>query len=404
MAKVLAELLDEPEVVVESVVKKLEHISGWASTDVRFLAEINNNVRSKLSELNLDPDDTTGPELYHALLVRFTRDAKNLNLSIEDLIAKISQAHKSYKVYVLKHSVAKEILRNHPPRKVMKMLNYRSVDSMLKRENISVIFALLSVLETSRWQNVFYKDLPKITPSDFETREVEIVNIPASRWKFFNVEQNAQAVPLLGSVNINSDFTDKMALAALITQKISELRATSALIKYQNVEHDFGKNLVDIVKGVHKDPFKISVLPISWHAVFHHYGLRTEAEHTEFFGPHILHEDIKAHEILKMLGKVSPAFNWWQDLEYAAKKTGEGIVSFNLFDVISNLSNDYSQRNLDNFRYSLWHEFVNRYLAHPSVEQHFMQQLEPQTIPVNDLKANRESPEKEIARMVEVGI
>jgi hypothetical protein len=52
----------------------------------------------------------------------------------------------------------------------------------------------------------------------------------------------------------------------------------------------------------------------------------------------------------------------------------------------------------------LWHEFVNRYLAHPSVEQHFMQQLEPQTIPVNDLKTNQESPEKEIAKMVEVGI
>jgi hypothetical protein len=35
MSKKFAELLDEPEVVVESVIKKLEHISGWESTDVR---------------------------------------------------------------------------------------------------------------------------------------------------------------------------------------------------------------------------------------------------------------------------------------------------------------------------------------------------------------------------------
>jgi hypothetical protein len=44
MSKKLAELLDEPEVVVESVIKKLEHLSGWESTDVRLLAEISNKV------------------------------------------------------------------------------------------------------------------------------------------------------------------------------------------------------------------------------------------------------------------------------------------------------------------------------------------------------------------------
>jgi hypothetical protein len=70
MSKKLAELLDEPEVVVESVIKKLEHISGWESTDVRLLAEINNKVLAKHLELGLDPKDTTGPELYHALLAK----------------------------------------------------------------------------------------------------------------------------------------------------------------------------------------------------------------------------------------------------------------------------------------------------------------------------------------------
>jgi hypothetical protein len=404
MSKNLSQLLDEPEVVVESVVNKLEHISGWNGTDVRLLAGINNTARSKLSELKLDPDDTTGPELYHALLTKYAQDEASLGLNTQDIIEKIVHAHKDFQVYALKQSVARELLRSHPPRKVMKALGYRSVDSMLKREDISTIYALLPKLELTRWQNVFEKDLSKVTPSDFETRDVEIVDISPERWSYFNSGSCAHAVVLLGSVNVNSKAAGKMELASTVTQKINQLRATSALIKYRNVEPNFGKNLIDILKGAHQNPFKISILPISWQSIFHHYGLRSAAEHTEFFGPHLLHDDIKAHEPLKILAKISPAFRWWHDLEYVAKKTGEGIVSFNLADVVSNQKNQYEHRNLNNFRKSLWHEFVNRYLAHPTVEQHFMQQLEPQPIPAIDMQPNNENAEKDIAKMIEVGI
>jgi hypothetical protein len=51
----------------------------------------------------------------------------------------------------------------------------------------------------------------------------------------------------------------------------------------------------------------------------------------------------------------------------------------------------------------LWHEFLNRYFAHPSVEQHFMQKLETQTVPVLDLQPNS-SPEHNIRQMIEAGV
>jgi predicted nucleic acid-binding protein len=111
MSRVLSELLDEPEVVVESVIKKLEHMSGWESTDVRLLAEVNNRVRTKMSELGLDADDTTGHELFHALRAKLEKDEASINLPKDELIYAIAKAHKGYEVYALKNSVAKDLLR-----------------------------------------------------------------------------------------------------------------------------------------------------------------------------------------------------------------------------------------------------------------------------------------------------
>jgi hypothetical protein len=294
-------------------------------------------------------------------------------------------------------------LRNHPPRKLMKNLSYRSVESMLKRENICTLFAYLTEVESTRWLNVLWKDLAKITPSDFEVREVAIVAPDSKRTTVLKDDSITTAVPLLGAVIVNNMSGSKIGLSLSIANSVGDIRSTCAYIKLKNVEANFGKNLVDIIKEGAHDPLQVSRLPISWHAVFHYYGQRDAREHTEFFGPHLLHEDIKSHNSIKVLSKISPIFKWWEDLEYVAKKTEQGIVSFNLSDVVKSQGLDYKQRILDHFRVSLWHEFVNRYFVHPSVEQHFMQQLEPQTVPIADIPVQL-NPENEIRQMMEVGV
>jgi hypothetical protein len=403
MSKRLSEFLDEPEILVENAIKKLEHISGWESTDVRLLADINNTVRIKMADLGLDPDDTTGPELYHALLVKLGDIENSLNLTPEQLIEKISRAHSGYKVYALKHNVARDLLRSHPPRKLMKQLNYRSVDSMLKRENICSLYSVLFLIESPRWLNVFYKDLAKTTPSDFETQDISIVNTDPKYVIFFDEQPLSTCVALLGAVMVWPNAVSTVALGTYITKSINELRPVSAHIKLRNVEASFGKSLVDIIQNESGDPLKISHLPISWRMIFHHYGQRPVSEHTEFFGPHLLHEDIKAHEIIKSLSSVLPGLSWWQDLEYASVKTEQGVVSLNLLDIVDGQDLPYAQRSLGHGRSSLWHEFISRYLAHPSVEQHFMQQLEPQTVPITDIPA-MPTPENDIRQMIEAGV
>jgi hypothetical protein len=243
----------------------------------------------------------------------------------------------------------------------------------------------------------------KLTPSDFETQEIEIVKMTPKRWNEINDENVASTIPLLGSVAVWDTSVGSVSLALNVCQSINELRTISAHIKLKNVESNFGKNLVEILQSQKEHPFKISVLPITWHTIFNHYGQRTSSEHTEFFGPHMLHEDIKVHNPLKLLSKISPVFNWWQDLEYVAAKSAEGLVSLNLHDIVNSVGKNFDQRSLQHSRQSLWHEFLNRYFAYPSVEQHFMQKLETQTVPVLDLQPTS-SPDHDIRQMIEAGV
>jgi hypothetical protein len=62
-------------------------------------------------------------------------------LPANTIINQVSGVHKNYHVYSLKRNVAKELLRSHPPRRLMKQLSFRSVDSMLKRENVCELYA-----------------------------------------------------------------------------------------------------------------------------------------------------------------------------------------------------------------------------------------------------------------------
>jgi hypothetical protein len=402
MGRHLAELLGVPEALAELAVTKLEHLSGWQSADVRLLAEINNKVRFKTAELGLDPGDTTGAELYYALKAKQAEHENQLGLSTAQLVEQLSKAHKHHKVYALKRSVAKDLLQAQPPRHLMKQLNYRSVDSMLKRENIAALYAALPFAESSRWMNVFWKNLSKVSPSDFEAQQIEIIGIDAKRFKNIKSNDAVTAVEILGAVALWPSSLSSLNLAVQIEHAIGHSRAVCAYIKLKQVESNFGKNLVEILRGGSKDPLKIAHMPVSWRTIFQHYGKRTAAEHTEYFGPHLLHEDIKAHHPIKLLAKVSPVFKWWDGLEYAIKQADDGLVSLNLADVLAGHPHNYKRRSVTNAQGSLWHEFIDRYLDHPSVEQHFMGQLElePQTVSLADYLPTK-AEEDEIRQLME---
>ena len=189
MSKILAGLLDKPEEAVADAIDKLEAKAGYPSEDARLIANTSQQVRAKIVELGLDPHDTTSEELYHALIARFNSDADHLDKALDidtdtPLDAKIKKAIDLARhltigstSWSLKATTAKRILRQLPPKKLMKALSYRSVDSLLKRENPATLFIAAKLLESPTWQKNMAGKLSRLASTDFEMRPVQIVNL-----------------------------------------------------------------------------------------------------------------------------------------------------------------------------------------------------------------------------------
>jgi len=221
MSKRIANLLDQPERLITKTLATLEGKNGYPSHDARHLAETIQQARRKLADLNLDPDDTTAEELYHALLIKFERDSLAFDIDNNfhslDFEAKVTKAVNILKRdnllpqrWVLKSTAAKGLLRHHPPKHLMKMLSYRSIESMLKRESVAKLFVMANSIESSAWRKELLRNISKSDSTDFELRSVSIVGLEAggSSPLVYNDDIGAIAIFRTGA-------TDKMHLLSL---------------------------------------------------------------------------------------------------------------------------------------------------------------------------------------------
>jgi len=194
MCKVLADLLGIDDPLFSIGVHQLEQASGQPGVDVRLYSEIIRASHQKTRELGLDPRDTTAQELYHALIglvkkhdefLAHQLGAKNPG-DVHDLLPRIqsfvTHLDTPKQVWALKSSTAKRLLKATPPRKVMKQLGYRSIDSMLKRESTTELFVALRFVESPDWLRSFTKKYKNLSPRDFESRDVEFLYLDAKKW------------------------------------------------------------------------------------------------------------------------------------------------------------------------------------------------------------------------------
>jgi hypothetical protein len=272
----------------------------------------------------------------------------------------------------------------------MKQLNYRSVESMLKRENIAELYAVLEAVESPTWIKNFWKSVSKLSPSDFEPQKIELVEMPKGCWSSLNQNQ-ATHNPLLGTINVWPGTTSSMHLAVQVINSVQQLRSACAFIKLKQVQPDFGKQLVAALQNGLDHPSEVSHLPINWHTIFRHYGQRAKIDHTEFFGPHLLHEDIK---LVQSLVQVSPVFKWWEGLEHVLAQTKDGLVSFNLADLLqSQHATEFKNQKTENAHGAVWHEIVNRYMSYPAVEAWIMRKFSGEPVLVEDLPNAQPTPQ-----------
>jgi hypothetical protein len=399
MAHVLSKLLNAQEPLFSMEIQNLERMSGHASVDVQLIADIVQKARSRVKELGLDPEDTTDKELYHALqsLIKLhdaylakaigCRTDSDLDTQFKAIKEQLDYLKIPKSCWVIKQSVAKKILKAYPPKKVMKYLKYKSIDSMIKRESIYELYAACRFLETPAWQDKFIKSYKKLTPSDFELREIKILVLKKDRWSEASepyvrkMHSNITHLKELGGIiilpmNIQHLRGAVISILSLAVYYIGEIRSYSAFFKLHQVRPDFGSVIVDTIQ---KDPptrAKLGNKELHWRIIQRHFG-SSEHIQAELFEPHVQVEDLFWRKAEEVLYTIEPALKFWEHLDYVGSFQSENPVSFNMMDNAINYCNDLSfeKRTYSHLQQSLVNEMYLRYMKQSSVESVILEQL-----------------------------
>lgn len=401
MAKFLRDLLDAEEPLFSLALRQLEAASGRKAMDAKLIGDIQQSVADRMRKLKLDPIDTTGPELYSALkaLVKEHDNhlAKAIGASANDkpsvliplIKARVDATRIPKTCWVLKKSVARCMLRDTPPPNIMKHLSYRSIDSMLKHENLFEIYGALRFAESPEWLSAFNESYKHLTPSDFESRRIEIVPMPAERWAklcepfIHKKKHNITHLKELGVVLMLPITAEHMPgitiwATSLLFHYINEIRLYSSFFKLQQVKKDFA---AIFVKTLNADPGKAAVMAgqyVHWRVIQRYFGKLPSEQHPEIFQPHVQPEDLHWRRAEVEIRAIEPILDFWEDLDYVALMYDGRPLTFNMMDVAASYCNDtpYEEREVYHFRESLWNEIFIRYMGQKTLEEQILAQLD----------------------------
>lgn len=408
MTRALSELLGAKEPEFRLGLRQLEQAGGAPSADIRLSSELQQAVQAALVELGLDPRDTTGPELYSALMARAKQDNDvvrellgagtndaDLTLKIQRLLLKIEGPKKAF---ALKSSVAKRILKKNPPKKAMKQLGYRSVDSMLKHESVAQLYAAAAITETTSWHRQLLQSYKTLGATDFESRDITIVAPLNKRWEKLalgyvgDVKQNIMNFKELGAVvllPLPAQTVEGAALAItlLTLHAVNDIRLNSAYLKLHQVRPDFGTLLMETARS---DPYTQASLlgeRLPWKLIHRFFASSDEAYNAELFEPHVQPEDLKWQPAENALASLHDRLEFWGRGAHLALLDHGSPVSLNFTDVVLNFCNKlpYEQRIVHYFRDHLWHELMLRYLHQGNLEQVLHEQLGDELVDTAEL-------------------
>lgn len=415
MAKVLRDLLDAEEPIFSLSLQQLERASGHAGTDSRLIGTISQKMRAAVKHIGLDDHDSTDKEIYGAMLAQIERDnlrvtkliggsdPDDVTTNIPLIVKAVESMNINRRCWVLKRSVAKRLLASMPPKKLMAQLGYRSVESMIKHENIDEVYTALRFSEGPEWLNTYDELFKTVTPSDFEERDISIVVMDHDKYvdlaehfvqkKFHNITHTKE-MGVIVVVPMKKDRMKGITLKSLplIFHYINEIRLYSAFFKLKQVNKDFGKTVVETLIADPGTAAQMSGQYVHWRVIQRYFGKMKDERHPEAFEPHVQPEDLHWRRAEENLALLDPEMKFWVDLDYVGSLASDGQpLTFNMMDVSLAYSNgeNYENRYYYHFRESLWNEIFMRYMGHKNLEDQILNQLDNDMIAPETLKASK---------------
>lgn len=355
--------------------------------DVQLLGDIAQKSALLKKALRLDPQDTTSYELYVGLRQMVVKDNERVAKAIgiqhpnavseaTPLIVKALHAvYPDHTVYVPKLTVIKGILKKNNPTAVMKLLHYRSIDSMLKHESPSRMLTLARYLESDAWNQRHRDLLRSLTPQDFELRPIDIVwldkavlveaLVPTrSRHHLVLHAKEAGCVAIAPSAEkVINGYT--IRTLSLMIHYLQEVQYISTYAKTMATDSSFGALYADAIVHATDAHFELSGHPAHWRAL--HKAVE-RAQIADVFPPHIEDKEWNTHHANNQLHIFNDLVTFWHGNGYIL--TGdERPISANIIDLAIDESygHAHGQQSLKFARRELEQELLSRYLSEPRI-------------------------------------
>src|SRR5690606_151499 len=202
-------------------------------------------------------------------------------------------------------------------------------ESMFKNENFSELYTALRFSEGADWLNKYNElFMHKVQPSDFESRDIEIVVMDHDKWvdlaekfvikKLHNVTHTKE-LGVIVVVPMKQTLMKGLTLKTLplLFHYIDEIRLYSSFFKLKSTEPHFGKTISETLIADTGTGATISNFHIHWRVIQRYFGKIHESP-PEIFQPHVQPEDLHWRKAEESIYKISNELTFWKDMDYVA--------------------------------------------------------------------------------------
>lgn len=405
MSRVLAELLGTNEPSFFMGLRQMEQAAGNPGADIRLVLQIEHEVRAKLALLGLDPHGTTAVELFRALEEKLIHDEQavrtalhiNEGANVVELLSTVQRyiTHETtgHKLFAVKASAMKALLKKLKPKATMKALGYRSMESMFKHEAVASLLLATHLCEDEAWQKARLTAYTKLQAKDFELRDASVVIPSGKKWpelaKRYTEANHHNQVTLieLGAIVMLPLDNDMPALAivsiVLAFEAYELLCSRSTYLKLHQVQPGLGQLLAHVVDAEPQVGLSIGGQPLTWRLAHWFYGSGLAPYHPDLFEPHLQEEDFALADVHGALESLDEALSFWRGSHVLALLDESDPVSLNILDVALGVCNGlpFVNRVVHTMREALGRELVARYLHHDSLHAMLEESLGRQMAP-----------------------
>lgn len=392
-AQELGELLHVDPLVLKRLDGEMGAITSRRGVLEKVAEENSRNIARVMKRVGFSPENLAS-EVKSTLRLKLSDQEKELSVYLhsesgftefDKAITLARRMRQTSKGFFLKPEFAREILLQAKPENLLAFRGYRTMEELLKREDLFSAFSALRFTESNEWMHeTFARFYSRFTPADFEERNIEI-RVLGPEWKpiaekfVAKKHHNVSHLKEFGVIFLNPiregirgallrDF-------ALLLHYSHEVEFYARLFKKYASAEDFAERLKSLLRGDILERF--SVAPGEW-LIVQRYLAKENPGDKRIFLPRVNPESmhwIRAERDLTDFFRNEGAIDLdlWEDCDWVGAMfsdkehggdLGKSLVSFDIEDNTMSLVSFHEGKH-ESFTYhhneALWTKLFKEY-------------------------------------------